>query len=307
MEGRMKTAQKPWIKLKETLDREDCLLIGGLEKECLERDGTAFKLELAYKLASAAQRGPGAIKTINSLMYFDGYKLIGYLGVDCFGGHGAPPEANGMVHPDYRGQEVFTALHGLMAGELKRRGTPAVLLLCDRKSSAGQRFVRKTGAQKHHAEFEMYLRREQPLAGWPDAGITFRRAENGDAGEIARQNAVYFGKEEDADVPLLPEEEAKRGITIYLACLGDEIIGKTHLQLDGTLGGIYGLGVLPQYRGRGLGRAVLMGSVGLLQKAGAKEIMLQVATENERALHLYESCGFQTTSTMDYYLLYLER
>ncbi len=301
----MKTVQKPWIKLKETLDREDCLLIGGLEKECLERDGTALKLELAYKLASAAQRGPGALKTIRDLMYFDGDKLIGYLGMDCFGGCGAPPEANGMVHPDYRGQGVFTALHGLMAGELKRRGTPAVLLLCDRKSSAGQRFVQKAGAQKHHAEFEMYLR-EQPLADRPDAGITFRRAENGDAGEIARQNAVYFGEEEATDVLILPEEEAKRGITIYLACLGGEIIGKTHLQLDGALGGIYGLGVLPQYRGRGLGRAVLSGSVGLLRKAGAEGIMLQVATENERALHLYASCGFQTTSTMDYYLLDLE-
>jgi ribosomal protein S18 acetylase RimI-like enzyme len=33
--------------------------------------------------------------------------------------------------------------------------------------------------------------------------------------------------------------------------------------------------------------------------------MLQVATENANALHLYKSCGFDTTSSMDYYKLTL--
>ena len=80
----MKSIGKPWIKMKEALDREDCLLIGGLEKECLQRDGIALKLELSYKLA-AGQEGPGAMGNINEWMYFDGDRLIGYIGVICSG------------------------------------------------------------------------------------------------------------------------------------------------------------------------------------------------------------------------------
>ncbi|MNJ04698.1 hypothetical protein D3C73_1655750 [compost metagenome] len=40
-----------------------------------------------------------------------------------------------------------------------------------------------------------------------------------------------------------------------------------------------------------------------LIEANASSIMLQVATENANALHLYKSCGFIETSTMDYYEL----
>jgi ribosomal protein S18 acetylase RimI-like enzyme len=155
----------------------------------------------------------------------------------------------------------------------------------------------------------MYLRREDALSGWPDLGVSFRKASNADAGEVARLIGLYFGEERgDGDREpelVMPEEEEARGMTIYLAEAHGQTVGKVHLQLLGGLGGIYGLGVLPEYRGRGLGRAILLEGVRRLKAAGAGEIMLQVATGNENALHLYESCGFQTTSTMDYHALIL--
>lgn len=43
-----------------------------------------------------------------------------------------------------------------------------------------------------------------------------------------------------------------------------------------------------------------------LKQKNAEEIMLQVATENEKALNLYQSCGFQETSVMEYFNLRLE-
>ena len=120
---------------------------------------------------------------------------------------------------------------------------------------------------------------------------------------------LYFGEERgdgDADAKMpLPEEEEKRGMTIYLAESLGETVGKVHLQLIDGLGGIYGLGVLSEKRGRGLGRAILTAGVLRLKAAGARDVMLQVATGNENALGLYRSCGFETTSTMDYFELKL--
>lgn len=100
---------------------------------------------------------------------------------------------------------------------------------------------------------------------------------------------------------ILPEDEEKRGMTIYLVEKDQQIIGKVHLQLISGIGGIYRLGVLPEHRGKGIGRAILRMAIEKLKEANASEIMLQVATENANALNLYRSCGFMETETMDYY------
>ena len=305
----MQTIQRPWIKLMETIGREDYELISGLEKACMQADGIALKLELDYKLCLQGAAGPyAAQRDINELMYFDGDTLIGYIGIGSFG---PQPEVNGMVHPDYRGQGVFTALHRLMLAELNRRGVKSALLLSDGKARDGLKFIEKTGAIRHHSEYEMFLRNEGTGKGKVVPGVTFRKAVNSDANEIARQNAIYFGEERGADedapqtIPVLPEEEEKRGMTMYLAYVDGQAFGKVNVQLGGGAGGIYGLGVMPEYRGRGLGRTLLLFGVERLREMGAGEIFLQVATQNANALHIYESCGFEVTSTMEYFELAL--
>jgi len=93
-------------------------------------------------------------------------------------------------------------------------------------------------------------------------------------------------------------------IKFYIAEKGDRIIGKVNLQMsDGGTGGIYGLGVLPEFRGKGYGRAILIFGIEKLKDAKATQVMLQVAAENGTALNLYKSCGFQETSVMDYFEL----
>lgn len=143
----------------------------------------------------------------------------------------------------------------------------------------------------------------------PAHDITFRKATNEDVSELEKQDLIYFGddsdEENEADVKngiILPEDEEKRGNIIYLVQNEDNVIGKVKLQLiNGITGGIYGLGVLPEHRSKGYGRAILLKSIEKLKEAKAAEIMLQVATENSKALNLYQSCGFQETSRMDYF------
>lgn len=304
---------KPWIKLLDYVSDEDYTAISNLADVCVQYDLTALKLELDYKLAMAKEKErTGGLHEINEFMYFDGEKLIGYIGIGCFGGAGSTPEINGMVHPAYRRQGIFRKLHQLTTAELTRRGIKRALLLCDGKSMAGKSYISTLAAKHDHAEFEMYVQREAAKKAVPP--ITLRKTSNCDAKEIARQNAIYFGDEMnvlDSDEGatnhglVLPEEEEKRGMTIYLAYAGEEIIGKVHAQINKNIGGIYGLGVLPAYRGRGYGRALLLQGIAKLRETGAEQIMLQVVTENANALHLYESCGFVTTSTMMYYELQL--
>lgn len=302
----MKTIRKPWLKLRETIDQEDYERINELQELCCRAEQTALKLELEYKLGAAqTEVVKSGILPINEFMYFDDQQLIGYIGLSSFGGAGSQIEVNGMVHPEYRRQGVFSQLFKLANEEWNRRGAKSVLLLSDRKSEAGQRFIHKTGASYDHSEYEMVLNREQ-FERLPSeaSGIAFRKASNGDAQEIARQNGIYFGDEtESPDELILPEEEEAKGMSIYIAEKDQRIIGKVHLQLISQAGGIYGLGVLPEYRRNGFGRNILTMAIEKLIEDKASSITLQVATENGNALDLYKSCGFIETSTMDYFEL----
>lgn len=306
---------EPWIKLKGSLNHEDYDLIHALQMLCSHKDQITLKLELDYKLGDALNStDKTGIHDINEFMYFDGKQLIGYIGICSFGGTLAPLEITGMVHPEYRCQGIFSKLHELVIAECKRRNAGSILALCDKKSFPGQKFLERIGTAYKYSEFEMYLHDELYEANKELlSGIQFRKATNTDACEVARQNAIYFSdraKQENNDVPmeglLLPEDEERRGMTIYLAEREERIIGKVHLQLINETGGIYGLGVLPENRSKGFGRAILLKAIEKLKDAKAKEIMLQVAAENASALSLYKSCGFRETSVMDYFAL-LER
>jgi ribosomal protein S18 acetylase RimI-like enzyme len=68
-------------------------------------------------------------------------------------------------------------------------------------------------------------------------------------------------------------------------------------------GWITALGVAPARRGRGLGRRLLLGAVAALRAAGARPILLEVATDNRAALRLYEACGFRQIAAYAYFHL----
>lgn len=300
----MNTMQALCIKLVGQLDKEDYEKISALARLCGERDHVALKLELDYKLAAATGSADAAdADEINEFMAFDGETLVGYIGLCAFGGASSPFEATGMAHPDYRRRGIFTALYERVIAECARRKSAGLLLLCDGKSAVGQAFIKKTGGIYRFSEYEMYLKREDSMQGGAQlCGVSLHKATNADAREVARQNAIYWGGSlEEETASLLPEEEEKRGLVIYLAKKGDEVVGKVHLQNAAGTGGIYGLGVLPEQRGKRYGRAILLLAIEKLREAGAREIMLQVEAKNATALTLYQSCGFSETSTMDYF------
>lgn len=308
----------PGILLKEYLDEGDCAAIRALADECVRRDALALKLELDYKMQVArSAQGRERIQSLNEFMCFSGAKLIGYIGCG-FGGMDSVLEITGMVHPDHRRQGVFSLLYGLIMDECRRRGAPEVLALCDRTSASGQGFLRKIGAEYSFSEYEMRLGGAFPEIGEERLnGVTLRKATNADAGEIARQNALSFDEDElsgeagagesgASDFALLPEEEEDRGMTIYLAECGEAIIGKVHVETNSDeAGGIYGLVVLPEHRGKGYGRAVLLAAIKKLHEAGTRDALLQVEAGNAKAMGLYQSCGFKKTSTMDYFTIKL--
>ncbi|MCF6137715.1 GNAT family N-acetyltransferase [Pseudalkalibacillus berkeleyi] len=295
----MKTIINPSIKLKSSLDREDYEDILTLREYCLEKEHVTLKLELDYKLNKSFNESIGKDK-INEFMFYDGGKLIGYMGICQFGSETI--EVNGMVHPDFRRMGVFKRLFSLVQDEWNKRKSQHMLLLCDRTSTPGINFIKNTGAQYENSEYEMFWGGEARGATVMK-NLKLRKALNQDAKEIARQNAIYFQVNSLEEELTLTEEESKHGMDTFLAELNQSVIGKVHMEVQSGVGGIYGLGVLPEYRGKGFGRDILMKAIEKLKEKQVQQIMLQVAVKNMNALNLYQSCGFKETSTMDYFKL----
>ena len=291
--------ENPYIKLKEKVNKNDYEVIGKLQELCLETDKTTLKLELDHKL-SRAEVNIGEFNNINEFMYYDENKLIGYIGISNFGG--AAIEVNGMVHPEYRRKGVFKRLFSLVKDEWSKRESQKMLLLSDNSSASGLEFIKYAKAEYDFSEYEMYLKGNMGQSLISNK-LVLRKAVNKDAKEIALQNSIYFDIEFREEDLCVPEEEDKCGSPIYMAEVNDKIIGKVHLGLGDAVCGIYGLGVIPEYRRLGYGREILARAVEILKEKDARSIMLQVAATNKNALNLYKSCGFEETSRMDYYMM----
>lgn len=69
------------------------------------------------------------------------------------------------------------------------------------------------------------------------------------------------------------------------------------LVLNTTVGSIQNVGVLPDFRGQGLGRALVLKSLAGFRRDGMLRVCLDVTAENTPAVELYESIGFRGIST----------
>jgi len=274
--------------------------ISDLEKSCATYDGLALKLECDYKLA-VARESKVTSENKNEFFAWFGERLVGYIGISSFSG--STMEVMGMVEPNFRKNGIYTILFESVKTEWVKRSIMPMLLLTDRKSFAGQAFVKKVGAIHEHSEYEMILDTTKHDLPFNTKPVWLRKAMNEDAEQVAYLSALCFGNRLELSQIIMPEEEAKRGLTIYIAEMAEGVIGKVNLQKTGDIGAIYGLGIHPEFRGKGLGRALLLKAVETLKSDGFEKIMLQVDAINDTALGLYLSCGFEITTTMDYFEL----
>lgn len=285
------------IVLKEKINLEDFDQIKELENYCCNADGVSFKLELEFKLNQLKQTD-GGIVFINDFMFYNDDSLIGYIGISDFGGKAL--EVNGMVHPDYRKKGIFTKLYSLVVDEWKKRKQNEMLLLCDKKSDAGIKFINNVCNTYDHSEYDMVLDMDF-IPKLKQSNLNFRKAIIQDSKKVAMMDSLFFHADiEDNDEFIVENIENEN---TFIVSTNNTDVGKVRIELMEGVGGIYGLGIIPDFRGMGYGRELLIKSVLKLIEMGADKIVLQVETNNKNALNLYKSCGFRENYVMDYYKL----
>lgn len=292
----MSTDQKQGLVKRQGLTQAELAEIRLLAERCNEYE----KLDIKLNWNILATREPDQT---NDFLYYEGGALVGFLPLYSF--NSAEAEISGMVHPDYRRRGIYTALYRQARAECQRRGLVKMLLIVEPASPAGQAFARALGTSYDHSEYKMVL--EEPrLPARIDERLSFRSATLTDLPLLAHITAVSFHIPEDDVNWYVADRLGQAENGFYVGELDGVVIGKIDVSFSSQGGHIYGFGVLPEYQGRGYGRQMLARTIQEILSRGQQPVTLEVAVENKHALSLYHSCGFQETSSYDYYAIAVE-
>jgi len=207
----------------------------------------------------------------------------------------------------FRRLGVATALHAAMrvkvaevAPEIHEHEMGAFL-----PAPAAEAFATRHGFSASRAYWLM----ERPPVDLPEpvwpVGISIRRFDASDD-DVRLWVAVFNAAWREHHHPILATfENIRRDVdggrvdpkSVYFAVRGGTPVGFVRGALLESRGEVAVLGVVPEARGLGLGRALLRFGGRWLIEHGARRVTLYVDGENERALRLYRQEGYEVIRT----------
>jgi ribosomal protein S18 acetylase RimI-like enzyme len=245
--------------------------------------------------------------SVSDVLWYDSKQLVGFAGMNSYGDP-SEVEATILVHPDFRRKGIGRRMARVVVRECQNRGVRRLLIVVPQESREGAGFAHMMGTRHSHSEYTMDLdvSRIPPFEPIHDA-VELRPAGAEDVPIMATIVASAFaepvGEEEQALVRLMKDSTR---IT-YLATQDGRPVGVIQSAINDGRAFIVHFAVRPDMQGRGIGWQMLMAIVRGLQNSGGKWITIEVETENQNALSLYQRCGFVTVNATDYELLELPR
>lgn len=223
------------------------------------------------------------------------------------------------VHPAHRRRGHGRRLVEAARAHVGRLGIAELQLWGDIDRVAAGSFIRALGFTYRSSLWMLVLRADRavPAAAFPD-DVVVRRIEPGvDDGPYVRLMNRAF---EDHPSPLSwsegyiremhtrPDFDRDGVLIVAPAAAPEQMIGMCRtIELpadDGRgRGEVSVIGVLPEWRSRGLGRQLVRWGVNYLRGRGFAEIELTVEARNARALELYRAEGFEAAVEWPHFVL----
>jgi mycothiol synthase len=212
------------------------------------------------------------------------------------------------VHPDYRDNGVGSALYKEYIRQAEEAGATEMSISARSEAALLMDFLVRRGHELDRWHYIMQLPAEVEVeaARMPEGIITHTFMHGQDEQLLADVRNVTFA-EHYGSVPRTIEEMTYRtrqadfhADGVFFAFDGDKPAGFCYTSRDPReaerrgemVGHIQLLGVMPVYRGRGLGRVLLLVGVNYLRQY-VPVVELGVEGKNDTAIALYESVGFK--------------
>jgi mycothiol synthase len=224
--------------------------------------------------------------------------------------HAGQLEADVYVHPGQCGRGLGSALLDWAEQEAETRGRPVFQTGVLAVDAAAGVLARSRGLSPVRHFYRMLIDLDGPPSEpeWP-AGFeisTFRPGEEAVLHATLEEAFADHWGHERRDLDEWQRTAFDRDwwdpSLVYLVREGDEVAAAAIDAVRFGMGWIGMLGTRPPWRGRGLGRALLLTSFGELYRRGERRIGLAVDAGNETgATHLYESVGMRIAWQADVY------
>jgi ribosomal protein S18 acetylase RimI-like enzyme len=263
--------------------------ISALAQRVVDHDGGRLKLEFGELRRRAGERAEDV------LAWSDG-RLIGFAGL--YGPIPSSIEIAGMVDPEYRRRKIGTRLLDAALALCAPLDVHDPLLIVPRGSEGGRALAQGRGAPLDHSEHALVLRGD-PIDGPADPRMSMRTAQTDDIADLLRILSSGFGAAPNDLAGRLVEPDAR---TLMIERDG-VAVGTMRVTRDGDIGGVYGFAIEPRYQRQGIGRDALRRACRQLRADGATVVNLEVEVDNDSALALYTSLGFEAVVTEDYWTL----
>lgn len=164
--------------------------------------------------------------------------------------------------------------------------------------------------------FDAHLRRDQYSAMYKNltlssliSGVIVRKAQ--DAEEVAKACDLFnrsFDHYSGDYISKGMEQQLLRGGNILLATdVNGQFAGALHQTVEKGVAWISHIAVLPEYRGHGIGKALLEAYIELNHQNDKSRYMLWVQAQNEPAVRMYQQKGFKYTNKSTLSMLKLKK
>ena len=221
---------------------------------------------------------------------------------------------NCLVHPDHRRRGLATKLLGYAAHRANELGAKAACANVSEDDEVAKKVLSKLGFKRVRRYLELRLDitevQGQEIA---QAALSCRHLQHWEEDKLTQiQNRSFAGTwgynpntvKEIVYRTNLSNSSPEDVILVYEE---DKIIGYcwTKVNYKATTktrrGQIFMLGVGPDYRGRGIGKQVLLAGLSHLKSKGLQEVELTVDSGNPAARSLYRSVGFKIQASNLWY------
>ena len=217
---------------------------------------------------------------------------------------------DGAVHPAHRCRGVGNSLLEMAIEHGRELASEAVQIPIGQKMTASQSFVEKRGFTLVRRHWQMGLTTYGRAALPAFHGYEVRHFARGDEeGLCALQNLAFAGHwgfrpNTTEEVRYLVNTSLCHPDGILLITEGQRMVAYCWTiddAVDSNKGYVRMMGVDPAYRGRGLGRTVLVAGIEYLRERGMKKMELMVDSRNPVAKRLYQSLGFKRKGVILWY------
>jgi ribosomal protein S18 acetylase RimI-like enzyme len=236
---------------------------------------------------------------------YENQTLISFL--TCFIPSPVEAEVNGFTHPHYRHRGLFSSLLALSSKTLKPFGYDRFILQVEPKSKEGMDYVTNHCPDIERTEYRLSMTTQ----GWEHTvktepkGITLERVTTENLPIYARISATVFNEsleQSTAYITTIVHNEEREASICYYEGTPIGVFNVHYEEKDFAI--LYGIGIIPQYRGKGLGKnLVSLALASVFEKV--KTVYLDVDSENPKAYALYLSLGFSISFQVNYHTLLL--